>query len=92
MFDKESVKKIAYLARIRITDEDKAVKDFNETLEMLDIISQVDTEGVEIMVSPAQGTLAMGDDKVLVDGIAGELMKSAGASLNNCYVVPKVIE
>lgn len=92
--DEATVRRIARLARIKISDADAASLK-GELSGILDWVAQLDevkTDGVEPMTSVVAMTLRQRPDEVTDGGKAAEVTQNAPASEDNFYVVPKVIE
>ena len=92
--DEATVRRIARLARIKISDAE-AVSLKGELSGILDWVAQLDevkTDGVEPMTSVVAMTLRQRTDEVTDGGKAAEVTQNAPASEDNFYVVPKVIE
>jgi len=92
--DEATVKRIARLARIRITaDEAKGLeKELSGILAWVEQLDEVDTEGVEPMTRVAPIKLQMRDDVVTDGGIAGDVTANAPMTDDHFFVVPKVVE
>ncbi len=92
--DEKTVKRIAHLARIAVTDaevphlqsEINAILDFVETLE------KVDVEGVEPMTSVVPMAMKKRQDGVTDGGIAAAIVANAPLSEDRYFMVPKVVE
>ncbi|MBV1695379.1 MAG: Asp-tRNA(Asn)/Glu-tRNA(Gln) amidotransferase subunit GatC [Hyphomicrobiales bacterium] len=92
--DEATVRRIARLARIKISDADAASLK-GELSGILDWVAQLDevkTDGVEPMTSVVAMMLRQRTDEVTDGGKAAEVTQNAPASEDNFYVVPKVIE
>lgn len=92
--DKETVKKIAHLARIRLPG-DKAgpmTEELNGILRWVEQLNEVDTENVAPMTSAVKTTLHWREDKVSEGGDAKNILANAPESEYGFFVVPKVIE
>lgn len=92
--DEATVRRIARLARIKISDAE-AVSLKGELSGILDWVAQLDevkTDGVEPMTSVVAMMLRQRTDEVTDGGKAAEVTQNAPASEDNFYVVPKVIE
>ena len=92
--DEATVRRIARLARIKITDEE-AVSLQGELSGILDWVKQLDevkTEGVEPMTAVIPMTLKKRTDVVTDGDKADDIVKNAPASDDHFFVVPKVIE
>ncbi len=101
--DEATVRKIAALARIAVTDTEVAgmVPELNNILGWVEQLAEVDTAGVEPMtaVIPAalRPPLALRDDVVDADPLTGggrrdAVLANAPAAQHGFFGVPKVIE
>ncbi len=97
--DTKTVKKIASLARIAITDEDAArlAPELGNILHWIEQLEEVDTSGIEPMTAVIPNTLRLRDDVVDADpltggGIREQLMQNAPQAEHGFFTVPKVIE
>ncbi len=91
----QEVKKVANLARLRITSEEavKHAKNLSEILDMIAHVSSRDTKGVVPMSSPfAQATLALREDIVTETNQRQLLQRCAPQVESGLYLVPLVIE
>ncbi|MBC6405319.1 MAG: Asp-tRNA(Asn)/Glu-tRNA(Gln) amidotransferase subunit GatC [Rhodospirillales bacterium] len=92
--DKETVRHIARLARIRIDEAEEEIlaKDLGGILQWIDVLQAVDTEGVAPMTSAVATELKLREDAV-DDGNAQEaVLKNAPDRMALFYSVPKVVE
>ena len=88
------VQHIAKLARLRLTTEELAhySGEINGLLKWIEQLSEVDTQGVEPMLSVSEQLLPWRAD-VVNDGNMGEaVLKNAPTQSYGCFAVPKVIE
>lgn len=92
--DKNVVGKIARLARIRVTEEEKEVYagELSKILGMIEKLNKVDTTGVEPLTSVVQMNLPMRDDVVTDGAIPEKILANAPESTAGFFVVPKVVE
>lgn len=92
--DEATVKRIARLARIRITeDEAKGLEaEISGILNWVEQLDEVDVEGVEPMTRVVPIKLKMRDDLVTDGEIANDVTANAPLSDDHFYVVPKVVE
>ena len=97
--DTATVKRIASLARIAITDEDAArmAPDLGNILGWIEMLGEVDTTGVEPMTAVIPNTLRLRDDVINADpmtggGIRDAVLANAPAAEHGFFGVPKVIE
>ena len=89
-----TVKRIASLARIAITDEDAArlAPELGNILGWIEQLGEVDTSGVEPMTAVIPNHLRLRDDVVTDGGIREALMANAPQAEHGFFAVPKVIE
>jgi aspartyl-tRNA(Asn)/glutamyl-tRNA(Gln) amidotransferase subunit C len=97
--DTTTVKKIASLARIAITEEDAArlAPEIDNMIHWIEQLGEVDTSGVEPMTAVIPNRLRLRDDVVNADpltggGIRDALMANAPQAEHGFFSVPKVIE
>ena len=97
--DTATVKRIASLARLAITDEDAArmAPELGNILGWIEMLGEVDTTGVEPMTAVIPNTLRLRDDVVNADpltggGIREQVLANAPAAEHGFFAVPKVIE
>jgi aspartyl-tRNA(Asn)/glutamyl-tRNA(Gln) amidotransferase subunit C len=92
--DEATVRRIARLARIKITDaEAQSLK--GELSGMLDWVRQldeVDTKGVEPMTRVVDVQLKKRHDAVTDGNIVGQVTQNAPMVEDSFFVVPKIIE
>jgi aspartyl-tRNA(Asn)/glutamyl-tRNA(Gln) amidotransferase subunit C len=92
--DDATVRRIARLARIRITDaEVSGLKgELNGILNWVEQLNEVDVAGVEPMTRVVDMQLKQRTDVVTDGEIAADVVRNAPATEDNFYVVPKVVE
>ena len=96
--DKETVRKVARLARIAEPEArlEPLAKEISGILGWIEQLNEVDVEGVEAMASTVDVSLPMRDD-ALQDGPAGggqpdNVVANAPKTEDHFFVVPKVVE
>lgn len=89
----EQVKKIAKLARIKVSEDDVQFfgGELNKILNWIEQLQEVNTDGVEPMAGMEAVELPLREDKVTDGGITQEVLKNAKHKYG-CFVVPKVVE
>jgi len=92
--DKDTVRRIAKLARIAMDDAQAAEMEaeLNTLLAWVGQLSEVDIENVSPMKSAVEQRLKMREDVVTDGGYADDLMRNAPQSEGHFFVVPKVVE
>ena len=92
--DKETVRKIAFLARIDVPDDQLAplAGELSGILDWIEQLRAVDTSDIEPMTSVAAMTLPWRDDVVTEGEEAARVTANAPDSRDGFYLVPKVVE
>jgi aspartyl-tRNA(Asn)/glutamyl-tRNA(Gln) amidotransferase subunit C len=92
--DRKMVRRIARLARIRVSDEDvpRLEGELNSILKWIEMLNEVDTTGVEPMTSVVKMSMKMRDDIVTEGRDPSAVTANAPRIDDNFYVVPKVVE
>jgi aspartyl-tRNA(Asn)/glutamyl-tRNA(Gln) amidotransferase subunit C len=97
--DPATVRKIASLARISVSDAqvDAMVPELNNILGWIEQLGEVDTSSVQPMTAVIPNTLRLRDDVVNADPLSGGNMRdavlaNAPAAEHGFFGVPKVIE
>jgi aspartyl-tRNA(Asn)/glutamyl-tRNA(Gln) amidotransferase subunit C len=90
----QAITKIARLARIAVSEEEKAhfAKEISGILQWVEQLSEVDTEGVPLMTSVSHVKLPLREDAVTDGNQQEAIIKNAPESDYGCFVVPKVME
>jgi aspartyl-tRNA(Asn)/glutamyl-tRNA(Gln) amidotransferase subunit C len=92
--DRETVRRIARLARLAVDEEQVAAMEaeLNALLSWVEQLQEVNVEGVPPMTSVVAQRLKMREDEVTDGGYADDLMANAPVAENHFFVVPKVVE
>ena len=92
--DIATVKRVAHLARIAVSEEDAARMEgeLNAILGFVEQLSEVDVEGVEPMTSVTPMAMKKRADVVTDGSKARDIVANAPESTDNFFVVPKVVE
>ena len=92
--DTATVKRVAKLARIAVTDDEaeELKGSLNAILGFVEQLDEVDVEGVEPMVSVVPIAMKRREDAVTDGGRADDVTANAPASDDHFFVVPKVVE
>jgi len=92
--DSETVRKIARLARIAVTEDEVPglTEQLNGILGWIEQLGEVDTTGIEPMASVMPGHLRWRDDVVTDGGIQDKVLANAPDAASGFFAVPKVIE
>ena len=92
--DKETVKKIASLSRIAITEAeaDAFVPELNQILGWVEQLGEVDCSKVEPMTAVIPNKLRLREDAVTDGEIRDKILANAPIAEHGFFAVPKVIE
>ncbi|HEY0327249.1 MAG TPA: Asp-tRNA(Asn)/Glu-tRNA(Gln) amidotransferase subunit GatC [Allosphingosinicella sp.] len=92
--DAATVRHIAKLARIAVSDEEVASlePELNNILGWIEQLREVDVTGVQPMTAVIPNELRMRQDVVNDGGIRDEVLANAPVAEHGFFAVPKVIE
>ncbi len=92
--DAATVSKIAKLARIRLSEEEKThyAQEIGGIMQWIAQLQEVNTDGIEPLMSVSHSTLPQRADVVAKLGTPEEILANAPQSEFGCFAVPKVIE
>lgn len=92
--DAATVRKVARLARIAEPEEriESLANELNGIMAWIEQLAEVDTEGCEPLTSVVASGLPMREDVVTMGGDPALVTANAPKSINNFFVVPKVVE
>lgn len=88
------IKYLESLARITLSeDEEKKVgNELQDILTYIDMLNELDTDGVEAMSHCFPITNVMREDVVAESMTSDEIVANAPESHDGCFVVPKTVE
>jgi aspartyl-tRNA(Asn)/glutamyl-tRNA(Gln) amidotransferase subunit C len=92
--DAAAVARIARLARIRVTDDEKnhLAAELSQVMDWIDELQSVDTEGVEPLTSVVGARLKTRADVVTLNVTRDEVLANAPEAMAGFFTVPKVVE
>ena len=92
--DQNTVRRIARLARIAVTDDDvpHLQGELNAILAFVEQLNEVNVDGVEPMTSVMPMTMKKRQDGVTDGGYADDNVRNAPATEDHFFLVPKVVE
>ena len=92
--DQSTVRRIARLARIKLTSEElpRFEGELNAILKWIEMLNELDTSGVEPMTSVVEMRIKMRPDLVTDGADASRVLANAPRAEDHFYVVPKVVE
>ncbi|MEJ2119287.1 MAG: Asp-tRNA(Asn)/Glu-tRNA(Gln) amidotransferase subunit GatC [Alphaproteobacteria bacterium] len=92
--DKDTVRRIARLARIEVPDDqlDGLAGELSNILGWIEQLNEVPTDDVEPMTSVVAVVLPMREDEVTDGGYPEKILQNAPAGGKGFFQVPKVLE
>jgi aspartyl-tRNA(Asn)/glutamyl-tRNA(Gln) amidotransferase subunit C len=92
--DSATVKRVAHLARIAVTDEEvEALRgELNAILGFVELLGEVDVTGVEPMTAVVPMPMKQREDVVTDGDQADKIVANAPVTTDSFFVVPKVVE
>lgn len=92
--DKQTVQKVAKLARLAITDEEaeKIVPELGGILNWVEQLGEVNTDAVEPLANVANIELRLREDVINDGNMQEAVLANAPETLEGFFVVPKVVE
>jgi aspartyl-tRNA(Asn)/glutamyl-tRNA(Gln) amidotransferase subunit C len=92
--DKETLDKIAHLARLEFDEKDseKMIKDLGNIISFVEKLNEVNTDGVEPLTTMSHEVNALRDDEVKSHLDHDIALKSAPKKDADYFRVPKVLE
>ena len=92
--DLQTVKKIASLSRISVTDAEAEamVPEFNNILGWVEQLGEVDVTGVEPMTAVIPNHQRLREDAVTDGNVRDKVLANAPQAEHGFFAVPKVIE
>ena len=91
--DDNIVDKVAGLAKLEYKGEEREAikKDMERILTFMDLLNEVDTEGVEPLKYVTQGMLELREDTARTDVTKKEALENAPSKDSDYFKVPKVL-
>lgn len=92
--DAETVKRVAFLSRLKIDDSkiEATAEEFNKIINWIEELKEVDTAGVEPLVSVNEDFIVMREDVITEGNQADAILANAPLQEYGYFAVPKVVE
>lgn len=92
--DKETVDKIAHLARLELTETEKerSIEELSEILSFMEKLNQLDTTGVKPLIYMNDAVNVLRKDEVIQELSREEALKNAPLKNEEYFKVAKVIQ
>ena len=94
IIDKETVEKVANLARLELAEDEKdeMIKDMSKILDFMAKLNEIDTTGVEPLVYMTDEVNVLREDIVNQEITTEEGLKNSPKHTDEYFLVEKVIE
>lgn len=92
--DQNTVRRIARLARLKVSDEEvpRLEGELNAILKWIEMLNEVDVSNVEPLTSVVAVKMKMRDDIVTDGGVPAKVTANAPGADDGFFTVPKVVE
>lgn len=92
--DRDDVRKIAFLARIKIEDDElePLADELNSIIGWAEQLDEVNTDGVQPMTSVAEMLTPQRPDQVTDGNVTEKVLANAPDRVKDFYAVPKVLD
>ncbi|MFQ5953495.1 MAG: Asp-tRNA(Asn)/Glu-tRNA(Gln) amidotransferase subunit GatC [Kiloniellales bacterium] len=92
--DKETVRHIAWLARIKVGEAqlETMSHELTRIIDWVEQLNEVDTEGVAPMTAAVEMQARLRTDRVTDGGYAERIVENAPEPTHGFFAVPKVVE
>lgn len=93
MIDQKTIQHIARLARLKVTPEEATIygDQLSKVLSHFQKISEIDTTGIEPLVTPTEIEIYLRPDEVKKESTAEEMVANAPEKAGNLFKVPPVV-
>lgn len=93
MIDQENVRKIAHLSRLNLTDDEveRQCGQLNQIIDMMNLLNDIDTEGVEPLNHVTVIANVMRDDVVNESMDLDKLFQNAPAVEDRMFLVSRIV-
>ncbi len=92
--DNETVKRVAFLSRLRVDDEkiEATKEEFNKILSWIEELNEVNTDNIEPLISVNDSTLRLREDEITDGNYQEAVLSNAPDKEYDYFAVPKVVE
>ena len=92
--DNETVKRVAFLSRLRVDDEkiEATKEEFNKILSWIEELNEVNTDNIEPLISVNDSTLRLREDEITDGNYQKAVLSNAPDQEYDYFAVPKVVE
>ena len=90
--DIKTIEKLENLSMVEIEDKEKMASDLQEIVSFVEMLNELDTEGIEPSFRVLDITTPLRDDKPIKTEIIKDVLAHAPKAKDGYFIVPKIIE
>lgn len=92
--DNETVKRIAFLSRLKVDDDkiEATKEEFNKILSWIEELNEINIDNVEPLISVNDTTLRLREDEITDGNYQEAVLANAPDKEYDYFAVPKVVE
>ncbi len=90
--DIKTIEKLENLSMVEIEDKEKMAADLQEIVSFVEMLNELDTEGIEPSFRVLDITTPLRDDKPIKTEIIKDVLAHAPKAKDGYFIVPKIIE
>ena len=91
--DTQLLHRLQKLSMIEVEDEEKVIEELNRFLEFVEILKELNIEGLDATFNPLHASAPLRKDEPTSNPAIGEaILEKAPKSADNFFIVPKIIE
>lgn len=93
MLTRETVEKVAHLARLKFSEQEfnEQLKQINLIMEMMDTLQEIDTNNIEPLNHVMDICNIFREDEIVNDFTLEEVLANAPEEMNGMFRVPKIV-
>ena len=90
--DIKTIEKLENLAMVEVENKEKMAKELEEIVNFVDMLNELDTEGIEPSFRVLNITTPLREDKPIKQDIIKDVLAHAPKAKDGYFIVPKIIE
>ncbi|MGQ0527800.1 MAG: Asp-tRNA(Asn)/Glu-tRNA(Gln) amidotransferase subunit GatC [Alphaproteobacteria bacterium] len=92
--DKNTIRKVARLARLEVSEEDvdRLTPQVGGIMKWIEQLQELNTNNIEPLANVVNTELYLRKDEVTDGGIPEKILTNAPETVSNYFVVPKIVE
>ncbi len=90
--DIKTIEKLENLSMVEIEDKEKMANDLHEIVSFVEMLNELDTEGIEPTFRVLDVTTPLREDEPLKTEIIKDVLAHAPKAKDGYFIVPKIIE